>query len=72
MSNFVDPMTGAHTQTVEGVNSVMKRLPRKSGTNLGNVNARVNNIIEKRYKVFKRPSLFNYVFTALVEYSLLN
>lgn len=72
VDNFIDPVTGANTQTVEGVNSVVKRLLRKSGTNLGNVEKRIDKIIELRYKVFKRRILFNYLFEALVEYCAFN
>ena len=67
--NFIDPITGAHTQTVEAVNSVLKRVLRKAGTNLGDINARIDLILEGRHKIFKRRTLFNYLFEAILEYS---
>ena len=39
---FVDPITGANTQTVECFWSVMKRILRKKGTNVGNVERRID------------------------------
>jgi hypothetical protein len=46
--NFVDPTTGAHTKNVEGINPVIKRVLRKTGTNLGDVNDRIIFALEQR------------------------
>ena len=67
--NFVDPTTGAHTQNVEGINSVIKRVLRKTGTNLGDVNDRINSALEQRWKIFKRRELFQFALSAILEYS---
>ena len=68
--NYVNPENGAHTNTAEAVNSVIKRVLRKSGTNNGNIDKLLDKIMEKRHKIFKRGHLFDYMIGALVYYSL--
>ena len=67
--NFVDPTACAHTQTVEGNNSVVKRQLRRIGTYVGDVHEIFDKIIVNRFKVFKRQYLFNCIIAALVEFS---
>ena len=67
--NFVDSRSGAHTQTVEGVNSVIKRCIRKAGTNLGDIRSIIDLVLVKRWKVFKRRNLWQYIIEGIVEYT---
>ena len=55
---FVDPTTGANTQTVECFWSVLKRILRKRGTNIGDVERR---LIQFHVEVFKRVNRRNCI-----------
>lgn len=55
--NFVDPETGAHTQTIEGMWSVIKRKIRKDGTNHGTLLNLVEKIYVDRFKLLYKDDL---------------
>lgn len=57
--NFVDPDTGAHTQTIEGMWSVIKRQMRKDGTNHGTLLNLVKKVYIRRFKLLFRENLLD-------------
>lgn len=67
-TNFVDPDTGSHTQSIEGLWSTIKRSIRKRGTNHGSLTGTYLKVNEASYrKMF--PDCFN---SFLYHISLLN
>lgn len=62
---FVDPITGANTQTVECFWSVMKRVLRKKGTNTGEIAKRIAIFHVERFKKAFRDGLFFKMFEVL-------
>jgi hypothetical protein len=55
--NFVDIETGAHTQTIEGMWPVIKRVMRKDGTNHGTIMNLVEKIYVARFKLLFRDTI---------------
>ena len=55
--HFVDMDTGAHTKTIEGMWSVIKRIMRKDGTNHGDIMILVEKIYVSRFKLLFKTTL---------------
>ena len=62
--NFVDPITGAHTQSIESYFSVLKRTLRKKGINRGNITLILNKFYVARYLLMNRGG-FEFYFDLL-------
>ena len=60
--NFIDPLTGAHTQNIESKWSVIKGKLRKEGTNNGNC----EKILKKVYTNDFRKKFYPNTFTILI------
>ena len=69
---FVDPITGANTQTVECFWSVLKRVLRKRGTNIGDVERRIKCFHVEVFKRVDRRNVLNRMIGFMREYTLYN
>lgn len=56
--NFINPLTGAHTQAIEAFWSVMKRKLRRLGTNYGNLRSVENKIKANCFKKLHNEHVF--------------
>lgn len=63
--NFVDGETGAHTQTIEGMWSVVKRELRKTGTNHGDLFNLIRKIYIYRFKLIYRNNIIEKMLELL-------
>ena len=68
--NFVDPDTGAYTQSIEGFWSVYKRIVRKRGTNIGDAQRRVNIYHVYRFLKDNRDNIFDSILHIITEYTI--
>ena len=56
---YVDPVSGENTNSVEGFWSILKRILRKKGTNLGDAETRLNLFKVEFFKIHHRINLIN-------------
>ena len=68
--NFVDPLTGAHTQSIEGFWSVYKRVVRRRGTNVGSITRRINIFHVFRFLKDNRRDAFDRILDLLRDYTV--
>ena len=68
--NFVDPESGAYTQSIEGFWSVYKRMVRKRGTNIGNVARRINLYHVYRFLKDNRADMFDRIIELVKNYTI--
>ena len=68
--NFVDPDTGAYTQSVEAFWSVYKRIVRKRGSNVGDATRRINLYHVYRFLMDNRRNMLFEILEVIKMYTL--
>ena len=69
---FVDPLTGENTQSVECFWSVLKRVLRKKGTNIGEIERRIRIFQVEVFKRFDRKNLLIRMLDIIREHVIFN
>lgn len=67
---FVHPLTGENTQSIEGFWSKLKRVLRKKGTNIGEIDKRINMFHIEIFKHRERKYLIRKMLEIMKEYML--
>ena len=69
---YVDPVSGENLNSVEGFWSILKRILRKKGTNLGNADTRLNLFKVDFLKIHHRKNLINEMFVLIKDVSCID